>query len=78
MAERSWVWVRGTLVHEAMVCDGWAVRYTVPPNVKYADRVERAQNMARPLAHRSHAAGWGVTSRVPSDVEPACPLVSPR
>lgn len=43
----AWVWVGGTLVNEAMVHDGWAVRYTVPPNVKYADRVERAQKQAR-------------------------------
>ena len=43
----AWVWVGGTLVNEAMVRDGWAVCYAVPPNVKYADRIERAQNEAR-------------------------------
>ncbi len=41
------VWVGSTLVNEAMVQGGWAVLYTVPPNVKYADRLERAQKEAR-------------------------------
>jgi micrococcal nuclease len=43
----AWVWAGATLVNEAMVRDGWAVRYTVPPDVKYADRIERAQSEAR-------------------------------
>lgn len=43
----AWVWAGGTLVNEAMVRQGWAVRYTLPPNVKYADRIGRAQNAAR-------------------------------
>jgi micrococcal nuclease len=30
-----------------MVRDGWAVLYTVPPNVKYEERLRRAQNEAR-------------------------------
>lgn len=41
------VWVGATLVNEAMVRDGWAVLYTVPPNVKYVDRLGRAQKEAR-------------------------------
>jgi micrococcal nuclease len=43
----AYVWVGSTLVNEQMVRDGWAVLYTVPPNVKYADRLRRAQNEAR-------------------------------
>ena len=43
----AYVWVGATLVNEAMVRNGWAVRYTVPPNVKYADRIGRAQKKAR-------------------------------
>ncbi|HUR94907.1 MAG TPA: thermonuclease family protein [Gemmatimonadales bacterium] len=43
----AWVWADRTLVNEAMVRDGWALLYTVPPDVKYADRVERVQNEAR-------------------------------
>lgn len=43
----AWVWAGGTLVNEAMVRQGWAVIYTVPPNVKYAARVGQAQNEAR-------------------------------
>ena len=35
--------VGNRLVNEAMVRGGWAVLYTVPPNVKYAGRLERAQ-----------------------------------
>jgi micrococcal nuclease len=41
------VWSDGRLVNEALVRGGWAVLYTVPPNVKYADRLERAQKAAR-------------------------------
>jgi micrococcal nuclease len=43
----AYVWVGPLLVNEAMVRDGWAVLYTVPPNVKYAERLTRAQNEAR-------------------------------
>jgi micrococcal nuclease len=43
----AYVWIGPVLVNEAMVRDGWAVLYTVPPNVKYADRLGRAQNEAR-------------------------------
>jgi micrococcal nuclease len=48
----AYVWAGSTLVNEAMVRDGWAVLYTVPPNVKYADRLTRAQSEAR-----AHGAG---------------------
>jgi micrococcal nuclease len=43
----AYVWLGPTLVNEAMVHGGWAVLYTVPPNVKYAERFRRAQNEAR-------------------------------
>ena len=43
----AYAWVGPTLVNEAMVRDGWAVLYTVPPNVKYAERLGRAQREAR-------------------------------
>jgi micrococcal nuclease len=45
--ELAYVWTGATLVNEAMVRGGWAVLYTVPPNVKYAERLRRAQNKAR-------------------------------
>jgi micrococcal nuclease len=45
--ELAYVWAGSRLVNEAMVRDGWALLYTVPPNVKYADRLERAQKEAR-------------------------------
>lgn len=43
----AYVWVGSTFVNEAMVREGWAVLYTVPPNVKYADRLMLAQKEAR-------------------------------
>ena len=43
----AYVWVGDTLVNEAMVEDGWAVLYTVPPNVRYVDRFRRAEYQAR-------------------------------
>lgn len=43
----AYVWMGSSLVNETMVRDGWAVLYTVPPNVKYADRFGRAQKEAR-------------------------------
>jgi micrococcal nuclease len=43
----AYAWDGQILVNEAMVRDGWAVLYTVPPNVKYAERFERAQSEAR-------------------------------
>jgi micrococcal nuclease len=45
--ELSYVWVGPVFVNEAMVRDGWAVLYTVPPNVRYAERFRRAQEKAR-------------------------------
>ena len=43
----AYVWVGSTLVNEAMVRGGWAVLFTVPPNIKYAERFRQAQNEAR-------------------------------
>jgi micrococcal nuclease len=43
----AYVWLGPTLVNEAMVRGGWAALFTVPPNVKYAERFTRAQNEAR-------------------------------
>lgn len=43
----AYVWSDAGLVNEALVRGGWAVLYTVPPNVKYAGRLERAQKAAR-------------------------------
>jgi micrococcal nuclease len=43
----AYVWVGSTLVNEVMVRDGWAALYTVPPNVKYAERLGAAQREAR-------------------------------
>ena len=45
--ELAHVWTGKRLVNEALVLEGWAVLYTVPPNVKYAERLELAQKKAR-------------------------------
>ena len=52
----AYAWSRGQWVNERMVRDGWAGLYTVPPNVKYAERLRAAQNEAR-------AKGAGLWSR---------------
>lgn len=43
----AYVWTGSTLVNEVMVRNGWATLYTVPPNLKYVDRLTRAQSEAR-------------------------------
>jgi micrococcal nuclease len=43
----AYAWTGTTLINETMVQDGWAVLYTVPPNLKYVDRLRRAQEEAR-------------------------------
>ncbi len=58
------VWADSLLVNEAMVRRGWAVLYTVPPNVKYVRRLQRAQAEAR-------TAGAGLWERNGFDCAPA-------
>jgi len=43
----AYVRVGSTLVNESMVRDGWAMLYTVPPDVRYSERLRAAQNEAR-------------------------------
>lgn len=43
----AYVWSKDTLVNETLVREGWAFLLTVPPNVKYVRRLERAQKAAR-------------------------------
>jgi micrococcal nuclease len=45
--ELAYVWTGSDMVNEVLVREGWAVLYTLPPNVKYAERLERAQKIAR-------------------------------
>ena len=47
----AYVWAGSTLVNESMVRDGWAVLYTVPPNVKYADRLGTGARRGPCTAH---------------------------
>jgi micrococcal nuclease len=60
----AYAWIQSVLVNEALIQDGWAVQYTVPPNVKYADRLGRAQKEAR-------ARGRGLWSGRAFDCAPA-------
>jgi micrococcal nuclease len=62
--ELAHVWNGSRLVNEALVLEGWAMLYTVPPNVKYAERLERAQKRAR-------AAGAGLWASGGFACEPA-------
>jgi micrococcal nuclease len=60
----AYVWVGPSLVNEAMVHDGWALLYTVPPNVRYVERLTQAQKWAR-------ANGAGLWSRGGFDCQPS-------
>lgn len=43
----AWVWRADTLVNEQMLAGGWAMLYTLPPNVRYVDRLRDAERTAR-------------------------------
>ncbi|HET8623680.1 MAG TPA: thermonuclease family protein [Gemmatimonadales bacterium] len=43
----AYAWSGDSLINETLVRDGWAFLLTVPPNVKYVKRLERAQKFAR-------------------------------
>jgi len=63
----AYVWVGDTLVNETLVREGHAVPYTVPPNVRYAERFRTAAREAR-------AAG----DPPPGDAGPATPETGAR
>lgn len=71
----AYAWVGTVLVNEAMVRNGWAVLYTVPPNVMYAERLRRAQDEAR--ARRAGLWGWNGFDCLPSDYRRGVCLSSP-
>lgn len=43
----AYAWRDSVLVNERLLREGWAFLLTVPPNVRYVDRFERAQRAAR-------------------------------
>jgi micrococcal nuclease len=46
----SYVWdKKGQLINEKMIGDGYAVVYTIPPNVRYVERFTAAQKKAQAL-----------------------------
>ncbi len=55
----AYVWLPdGTMLNERLLREGWAVLFTVPPNVRYVERLVAAQREGR-----ERGAGlWGVAS----------------
>lgn len=45
----AYLWRGDTLVNARLVREGWAMLYTLPPNVRYVDRIRAAQDSARAL-----------------------------
>lgn len=43
----AYAWADSVLINREMIRQGWAVLYTVPPNVRYVDRLKTAQDSAR-------------------------------
>ena len=43
----AYAWRDSTIVNREMIRLGWALLYTVPPNVRYVDRLRAAQDSAR-------------------------------
>ena len=43
----AYIWTGSVMVNEAMVSQGWAILYTVPPNVRYVERFQIAQDSAK-------------------------------
>ncbi|MEO8296140.1 MAG: thermonuclease family protein [Gemmatimonadota bacterium] len=43
----AYVWRDSVLINELMVREGWAVQYTVPPDVRHVDRFRAAERLAR-------------------------------
>jgi micrococcal nuclease len=53
---QAYVWTRkGQFINERMVLDGFAVAAPAPPNMKYAERLDNAQQQAM----SSHSGMWG-------------------
>jgi micrococcal nuclease len=50
----AWVWRGDQMVNEELAAAGWVVLYTVPPNVRFTNRIAAAQRRAR----AQHAGLW--------------------
>ena len=51
----AYAWRDSLLLNREMIRQGWAMLYTVPPNVRYVDLLEAAQDSAR----KEGAGHWG-------------------
>lgn len=70
----AYLWLaEGRMINEELVRQGWAMVLTVPPNVRYADRVVAAQREAR-RQRRGLWAGRG-NDRVAHSSSPRTPVV---
>ena len=43
----AYVWRDSVMINRKMVREGWAVLYTVPPNIRHVDQLQAAQDSAR-------------------------------
>jgi micrococcal nuclease len=55
----AYVWLEGELVNESILAQGAGVLLTIPPNVAYVERFERAQRSAREAGRGL----WGACAR---------------
>jgi micrococcal nuclease len=51
----AYAWSGTVMINREMIRQGWAMLYTVPPNVRYVERLQTAQDSAR----REGAGHWG-------------------
>ena len=51
----AYAWTDSVMINQEMIRQGWAMLYTVPPNVRYVDRLKTAQDSAR----TEGAGHWG-------------------
>ncbi len=58
----AYLWLADTMVNEAMVRDGWAVTFFIPPNLRYRRRLQRAESAAR-NADAGLWEDWGFSCR---------------
>ena len=51
----AYVWRDSVMINRKMIREGWAVLYTVPPNIRHVIQLQAAQDSARD----QHAGHWG-------------------
>lgn len=64
----AYIWVGNTLVNETLLRDGWARLLTIPPNVRYVDRLRVAARAGDAQRLRTWFLGTPVPGRVLNSV----------